>query len=94
MKQVAAGQGTAELKEYIGIWQKERISKSAKEVCARPAYPGISRKTECRVYTETECGMKNCCFECIRRVSCKEFEGYCGDNTKATYKRCPEIIWE
>ena len=92
--QMAAGQGTAGLEGYTGIRQKERVSESAREICARQAYPGISRKAGCRIYTETECGIKNCCFECMKRFACKEFEGGCDKYTIKTYRNCPQIIQE
>jgi len=79
---------------YTGNQQKKILPENAQAVYERPAYPGISHKAECRVYQETECGMKNCCFECMKRFVCKEFEGVCGEYTKATYKNCPERKWE
>ncbi len=74
------------------ILNKEVLSEKAQKVYARPAYPNISSKAGCRVYQETKCGIKNCCFECLKRTSCKEFEGGCEHYTKETYKNCPKII--
>ncbi len=73
------------------ILHKEVLSEKAQKVYARPAYPNINR-TGCKVYQETECGIENCCFECVKRLICKEFEGGCEHYTKETYKNCPEII--
>ncbi len=75
------------LNNCIGIRQKEISQK----VYARPAYM-ISHKAECKVYHETECGVKNCCFECMKRFVCKEFEGGCDRYTRKTYRNCPQII--
>lgn len=66
-------------------------TESAQNIYVRPAYM-ISRKAECKVYQETECGVKTCCFECIKRFVCKEFEGGCGCDTRETYQNCPQII--
>ncbi len=81
------------LNNCIGIRQKEISSKIAQEAYARPAYL-INNKTECKVYQETKCGVKTCCFECIRRFVCREFEGVCGCDTRETYQNCPQIIQE
>lgn len=77
------------LNNCIGIRQKEISQK----VYARPAYL-ISHKTECKVYQETKCGIKTCCFECVRRFVCGEFEGVCGCDTRETYQNCLQIIQE
>ena len=77
------------LNNCIGIRQKEISQK----VYARPAYL-ISHKTECKVYQETKCGVKTCCFECIRRFVCKEFDGGCDRYTRETYKSCSKLIQE
>jgi len=90
---MAAGQNRTGPEGYTGIRQKTP-SGSAKEIYARPAYPDISHKAGCKVYYETACRMKNCCFECIRRFVCKEFEGGCGRYTIKTYRDCPQIIQE
>lgn len=78
------------LNGYIGE-QKKLLPESAQAAYARPAYK-ISHKAECKVYQETECGVKNCCFECMKRFVCKEFDGGCDRYTRETYKECPEII--
>ncbi len=57
------------LNNCIGIRQKEISQK----VYARPAYL-ISHKTECKVYQETKCGIKTCCFECVRRFVCRSLK--------------------
>lgn len=71
--------------------KQQGIPESAQEAYQRPAYP-VSRKTECKVYLETECGVKTCCFECVKRFVCKEFEGGCDRYTRKTYKSCPKLI--
>lgn len=78
--------------DSTAILHKEVLSEKAQKVYARPAYPNIISKAGCRIYMETNCGRKNCCFECLKRASCKEFEGGCEYYTKETYKNCPEII--
>lgn len=88
---MAEEQKIKKLEEYTGIRPKEMPSGRAQVVYSRPAYM-ISRKAECKVYQETECGIKICCFECAKRFVCKEFEGGCDRYTKKTYKECPEII--
>lgn len=90
---MTTGQGTAGPEGYAGIRPKDIPSGSAKEIYARPAYM-ISHKAECRAYQETECGVKNCCFECIKRFVCKEFEGGCDKYTRKTYRNCPQIMQE
>ncbi len=81
------------LNNCIGIRQKEISSKIAQEAYARPAYL-INNKTECKVYQETKCGVKTCCFECIKRFVCKEFEGGCDRYTRKTYRNCHKLIQE
>ncbi len=77
------------LNNCIGIRQKE----ISQEIYARPAYL-IRHRSECKVYQEAQCGIKTCCFECIRRFVCREFEGVCGCDTRKTYQNCPQIIQE
>lgn len=73
--------------------EPERPSEAARTVFARPAYAvSLRPAAECRDYAVTGCGRKNCCFECISRVSCKEFEGYCNTADRKTYRSCPERI--
>lgn len=79
---------------YTGDLQKKLLPENAQAAYARPAYPDIKHKSKCRVYYETECGMKNCCFECIKRFVCREFEGGCDRYTRKTYRNCPEIMQE
>lgn len=73
-------------------WHKEVSSREAQEVYARPAYPDINSRAGYKVYQETECGIENCCFECVKRFICKEFEGGCDKYTRETYKNCSKII--
>ena len=47
-----------------------------------------------KVYQETKCGVRTCCFECVRRFVCREFEGVCECDTRETYQNCPQIIQE
>lgn len=72
--------------------EQERPSEAAQAVFARPAYAVSLKPAECRDYAETSCGRKNCCFECIGRVSCREFDGYCGATDRKNYRSCPERI--
>ncbi len=69
----------------------QNLPESAQEAYKRPAYL-VSRKAQCKVYQETECGVKTCCFECVKRFVCKEFEGGCDRYTKNTYKSCNKRI--
>ncbi|MFG6379172.1 MAG: hypothetical protein K1W19_12795 [Lachnospiraceae bacterium] len=73
--------------------KQQNLPESAQEAYKRPAYL-VSRKAECKIYEETECGARSCCFECVKRFVCKEFEGVCGCDTRETYQNCPQIIQE
>ncbi len=71
----------------------QNLPESAQEAYKRPAYL-VSRKAQCKVYRETECRVRSCCFECVKRFICKEFEGGCDRYTRNTYRNCPQIIQE
>jgi hypothetical protein len=74
----------------MALLEQEQTPQSAKEAYERKPYAATAQAASCAAYDQTECKRKICCFECLRRASCKEFDGYCGDDTKETYKTCPE----
>ncbi len=48
----------------------------------------------CKIWNESDCGKKVCCFECGDNEDCNDFFGECAGMTAETYQRCPNKLIE